>query len=36
MKYILTMIMCSVIEGQTTCIPPFHLKQDTMMLMIVW
>ena len=23
MKYILTMIMCSVMEGQTTCIPPF-------------
>ncbi len=23
MKYILTMIMCSVIEGKTTCIPPY-------------
>ena len=26
MKYILTMIMCSVIEGQTTCIPPFSFE----------
>ena len=23
MKFLLTVIMCSVIDGQTTCIPPF-------------
>ena len=26
MKYVLTMIMCSVMEGQTTCIPPFTFE----------
>ena len=26
MKYILTMIMCSVIEGQSSCLPPFSFE----------
>ena len=26
MKFLLTVIMCSVIDGQTTCIPPFTFE----------
>tara|TARA_Y100001972_G_C7526786_1_gene265591 strand:- start:103 stop:351 length:249 start_codon:yes stop_codon:yes gene_type:complete len=24
MKFILTLVMCSIIEGKTTCLPPFQ------------
>ena len=26
MEYILTMVMCSVINGKTTCIPPYQFE----------
>ena len=26
MKYILTMVMCSVVNGQTVCLPPFTFE----------
>jgi len=28
MKFILTVIMCSIIEGQTTCIPPHTFETE--------
>jgi len=28
MKFILTIIMCSIIEGQTTCIPPYVFETE--------
>ena len=28
MKFILTIIMCSIIDGQTTCIPPYIFEKE--------
>ena len=28
MKYILTLLMCSIVDGKTTCLPPFQSEVE--------